>query len=70
MKVNGQKKNESGQFIKDRSLSFVTIYFDSEPTAFVQFYKLIIIFPSYVAKVTTANIAVLNPNIVIRIIWT
>ena len=69
MKVNGQK-NESGQLIKDRSLSSVTIHFDSGPTAFVQFYKLIIIFPSYVAKVTTANIAALNPNIVIRIIWT
>ena len=69
MKVNG-KKNESGQFIKDRSLSFVTIYFDSEPTAFVQFYKLIIIFLSYVGKVTIANIAVLNPTIVIRVIRT
>ena len=69
MKVNGQK-NESGQLIKDRSLSSVTIHFDSGPTAFVQFYKLIIIFSIYVAKVTTANIAALNPNIVIRIIWT
>ena len=36
-KVNGQK-NESGQFIKDRSLSFITVHFGSGPTIFAQFY--------------------------------